>query len=206
MEQQNIGRQFQCIGNNRSFRYVNFLVRHRFLTYYLKIRKITHTNSRTASYVNELLYLKLVYIIFLAVLAGDYFFVLFGAVNTNEQTPSYTVTNEVRILNVNTWSWISSISALSPETRTPGTGGNGDGSSTVNTGTIVGAVVGGVAGLAIIAGLIAFFLVRKRRNRKLEEEKHKSSSAGMLPNEFECKYPFISIHLCEAPSAPSAFS
>ena len=150
--------------------------------------------------------LRLIYIICLAILAGDYLFVLFGAVNVDNQTLTYIHADKIRVMDVNSWSWVSFVSALSPEAITPGTDGNSDGSSTVNTGTIVGAVVGGVAGLAIIAGLIAFFLVRKRRNRKLEEEKHKSSSAGMLPNEFECKYPFISIHLCEAPSAPSAFS
>ena len=128
---------------------------------------------------------------YLAVLAGDYFFVLFGAINTNKETPTYTTSNDVRVLNIKTWSWVTSINALSPEARTPGNDGNGGGSSTVSAGTIAGAVVGGVAGLAIIAGLIAFFLIRKRKNRKFEEEKHKSSRDRMLPNAKDCKYPCI---------------
>jgi len=47
-----------------------------------------------------------------------------------------------------------------------------------NTGAIAGGVVGGVAALAII-GLIAFFILRKRRNKKSTEGE--MGAAAMVP-------------------------
>ncbi|KAI7853822.1 hypothetical protein BDC45DRAFT_145180 [Circinella umbellata] len=90
------------------------------------------------------------------------------------------MTNEVRIMDVNKWSWVSSISALTPEAQFPTTG-----SSSFNTGTIAGAAVGGAAVFALFAGLIAFFLIRRRKKKMLEEEKQKPSRIRMLPDENE---------------------
>ncbi|KAK4118750.1 hypothetical protein N657DRAFT_327114 [Parathielavia appendiculata] len=60
----------------------------------------------------------------------------------------------------------SSIAATSTQTTSaaPPSGGGGGGSSN-NTGAIVGGVVGGVGGLALIAGAIAFFMIRSRKRK-----------------------------------------
>ena len=105
-------------------------------------------------------------------------------------------------MDVNSWSWVSFVNALSPGTQSPTTVPDEDNekqsNSSVSTGTIVGPVVGGVAGLAIIAGIIAFFLIRRRKNREFEEEKNKYSSDRMLPDESECKH--LLVYMCSKPN------
>ncbi|KAG2226901.1 hypothetical protein INT45_010180 [Circinella minor] len=125
-----------------------------------------------------------------AVLAEDYLLVMFGAINWDNKTSIYVYSNDVRVLDVNAWTWLTSISALTPVARPSSTSDleeNDDDNteSSVSIGTIVGAVVGGVAGLAIIIGIIAFLLLRRRKNRRLEKEENKISSARMLPDEAE---------------------
>ncbi|KAG2216549.1 hypothetical protein INT45_006333 [Circinella minor] len=125
---------------------------------------------------------------------------MFGAVNSdNPATAYFSLSNEVRVMDINKWSWVTSVSALTPEalSTTANNGGdskdsgsqgnNTDGSNqfAVSTGTIVGIVVGGVAGLAIIAGLFIFFFIRRRKNRKLEEKDYKYTNDRMPPNEKE---------------------
>ncbi|KAI7856584.1 hypothetical protein BDC45DRAFT_533547 [Circinella umbellata] len=95
-----------------------------------------------------------------AVVAGDYLFVMFGAVNNDNPAAAYfSLSSEVRVMDINKWSWVTSVSALTPEARST-TANNGrdskDGGSqenntgdtnhsAVSTGTIAGIVVGGVA-------------------------------------------------------------
>ncbi|KAK4151827.1 hypothetical protein C8A00DRAFT_16804 [Chaetomidium leptoderma] len=56
-------------------------------------------------------------------------------------------------------------SASAPAQETTGALPPASAGSSNNTGAIVGGVVGGVAGLAIIAGAIAFFLIRSRKKK-----------------------------------------
>ncbi|KAI7853819.1 hypothetical protein BDC45DRAFT_510198 [Circinella umbellata] len=131
-----------------------------------------------------------------SVLAEDYLLVMFGAINWDNKTSIYIFANDVRVLDVNSWTWLTSISALTPEARLTTTEseeseeseeekGDDNNEPSISIGTIVGAVVGGVAGLAIIIGIIAFLLLRRRKNRKLEKEENKISSARMLSGENE---------------------
>ena len=139
--------------------------------------------------------LKLVYIIYLAILTGDYLFILFGAVNVNNNTETFTLSQKIRAMDVNSYSWVSFVRGSTSETQSPTTDVDQNdetlNDSSVSAGTIAGAVVGGVAGLAIIAGITAFFLIRRRKSQKLEEEKNEFSSDRMLPDETDGKRLFI---------------
>lgn len=57
----------------------------------------------------------------------------------------------------------SSTSGTAPAQSTTGVSPPTSGGSSNNTGAIVGGVVGGVAGIALIAGVIAFFIIRSRK-------------------------------------------
>ena len=152
------------------------------------------------------------YNIYLAVVAGDYLFVMFGAVNNDNPAAAYfSLSSEVRVMDINQWSWVTSVSALTPEARSKTANNGGDSKdggsqenntgdtnhSAVSTGTIAGIVVGGVAGLAIIAGLLIFFFIRRRKNRKLKEKDNKHNSDRMPPNqkERECLFVYSFEHI-----------
>lgn len=66
----------------------------------------------------------------------------------------------------------TSASSAASSTQTPASSSAGDGKT--NTGAIAGGVVGGVAGLVVLAGLIWFFL----KKRRLQEQKSQHKSYG----------------------------
>ena len=72
---------------------------------------------------------------------GDrYLYVLFGLV------PPGRATNTVRVLDVETWTWVTQVSAVqAPEDGSEKSQGPSDGTS---AGTIAGAVVGSIAGVS----------------------------------------------------------
>ncbi|KAI9275434.1 hypothetical protein BDA99DRAFT_495459 [Phascolomyces articulosus] len=106
-----------------------------------------------------------------AVLAGNStLFIIFGSTGDSDSALS--------ALDIENWSWLSTVPAVVvPESegdQQGGSPGNGqsqgeqpDSGSSVAPGTIAGAVVGAVAGVAIIGALVFFFL-RRRRNQNGE--------------------------------------
>ncbi|KAI8150020.1 hypothetical protein BJV82DRAFT_6872 [Fennellomyces sp. T-0311] len=89
-----------------------------------------------------------------AVLVESILYILFG------QLPDYSYSSDVRPLDTNSWSWVSSV----PAVKDSGTSGSG-----TSTGTIVGATVGSVGGVAVIGVVVLFFCWRKRRQSKKQE-------------------------------------
>ncbi|KAI8068376.1 hypothetical protein BC940DRAFT_39949 [Gongronella butleri] len=85
-----------------------------------------------------------------AVLYKDALFIMFGA-NASGQ-----MQNSVYVMNTTTFTW----SQVPITTNSTGTGSTGGGGSSISGGTIAGIVVGVVAGVALIGGLV-FFLVRR---------------------------------------------
>ena len=75
-----------------------------------------------------------------------------------------------------------SIKSIIRANETSSAGGSGGGSS--NTGAIAGGVVGGVVGLVLIAGLILFFVRRKKKTerQRMAELEGKSAASGGSPD------------------------
>ena len=98
-------------------------------------------------------------------------FILFGRFN---DVNLGIIANNLLVMDVNKWSWISSVSAVAPvdlanePSSDPTAISNG---SSDNKGVIAGAVVGAVAGISIIAGAI-FFCIRRRRNQSSNNGKN----------------------------------
>ncbi|KAI9252866.1 hypothetical protein BDA99DRAFT_520254 [Phascolomyces articulosus] len=122
-----------------------------------------------------------------AVLAEDYLFIMFGFINYIDQPYSFNTTNKIWGMDVNKWSWVSSINAMTPESipepidTTGSTPGDDGKPNSISTGAIVGAAVGGVVGVAIIAGIVAFFCIRRKKRHQLNEKAEQKSR--MLSND-----------------------
>ncbi|KAI9320137.1 hypothetical protein BX666DRAFT_1919599, partial [Dichotomocladium elegans] len=98
-------------------------------------------------------------------------FILFGSVN------EALLYNDFHVLNISTWSWMERYpglagSAITPNNSTDTTNPNDGERSKSNTGAIAGGVVGGVAGVALIAAAI-FFMRRKRKSQPSPHEAEK---------------------------------
>ncbi|KAI9275862.1 hypothetical protein BDA99DRAFT_532808 [Phascolomyces articulosus] len=112
-----------------------------------------------------------------AVLVGDDLFVMFGSFL--DATSNKIVSNNILILDVNEWSWVSSVKAVTPISQSTKDGDDdssegddgttGNGGSNKSTGKIAGAVVGSVVGLVTIAGAVLFF-IRKQSGRTHHKE------------------------------------
>ncbi|KAI9275865.1 hypothetical protein BDA99DRAFT_532811 [Phascolomyces articulosus] len=107
-----------------------------------------------------------------SVLVGNNLFILFG--RSGDVNMDLTSTR-VWVLNVNRWTWVSSVDAVKPQPLKPGNsvGSNDSSGGGSKTGAIAGAVVGVVIGLSIIAA--AFFFIR-RRQKSNNENKYKSNN------------------------------
>ncbi|KAI9251854.1 hypothetical protein BDA99DRAFT_563545 [Phascolomyces articulosus] len=124
-----------------------------------------------------------------AVLVKDNLYIMFGG--TLEATV-FNIVNQIWVLDVNRWAWVSSVSAVAAEPLPAGsdpsltaigptpTGGSPDSASDgVSSGTIAGAVVGSVVGVALIAGAAFFFI---RRNRRQPEQQEQQQQQQLQPD------------------------
>lgn len=75
---------------------------------------------------------------------------------------------------------------VSTQSPTPSVIAPSSHSSGISTGAAVGATLGGVAGLAIIGGLIAFFILKKRRKARRTPEVAEYSAS--MPSEVHAKH------------------
>ncbi|KAL0088268.1 hypothetical protein F4703DRAFT_1771652 [Phycomyces blakesleeanus] len=107
--------------------------------------------------------------------------------------------SNIYVLDTTAWSWTRMAPAILPSSTNPDspqstTGVNGGTSSTdpvvqhtsSSKGVIAGAVVGALAGIAIIGGLVFCFIKRKRRQEAEEERKEQEerSTGTMIDNPF----------------------
>ncbi|KAI7856582.1 hypothetical protein BDC45DRAFT_58916 [Circinella umbellata] len=118
-----------------------------------------------------------------AVLVENNLFILFG--RSNDGNLGITA-NNILVMDVNKWSWISSISAVAPVDRSinglsPDSPPDSNNSSD-NKGAIAGAVVGALAGVSIIAGAIFFFIRRKRNQPSNNEQNEYVSHNNNIPS------------------------
>ncbi|KAI8137215.1 hypothetical protein BJV82DRAFT_636161 [Fennellomyces sp. T-0311] len=127
-----------------------------------------------------------------AVIVEHYMYIIFGVV-------AGQATSDIRALDIESWSWLASVPAIQPVEPTEPS----DGSSGSSVGTIVGAVVGSVGGVAIVGGIIAFFYIRKRRRAK-EQAVTKAAENDTEPSS-NIKDDHDSVPL-ESPTSPGGFS
>ncbi|KAI8149012.1 hypothetical protein BJV82DRAFT_590371 [Fennellomyces sp. T-0311] len=127
-----------------------------------------------------------------AVLVDDRFlFVMFGLV------PPGRATSTVRVLDIETWSWVNVVSAVQvPEDAD---GSSSEASGGTSAGTIAGAVVGSIAGVALIGAIIAFVYLRRKRQAKTEQDA-KVDEINISPEDRK------DTALLSAPTSPGALS
>ncbi|KAI9251853.1 hypothetical protein BDA99DRAFT_521350 [Phascolomyces articulosus] len=126
-----------------------------------------------------------------AVIVENNLFIIFGYGNTNGGSYSQ---NNIYVLDLETFEWRSSISAVTPEpqpTETSTSEPTHVDPDAISAGTIAGAVVGAVVGVSVIAG-IAFFFLRRKRRQSQEELENQSSGDRMLPAEDDIPPPSYS--------------
>lgn len=97
------------------------------------------------------------------------------------------LTNRTWVLDVDCWAWVSSISAVSPQ-ETSYISLTGD--DNANSAEIIaGAVIGAVAGAAIIACSVFLYIRRKRQNLQKSTEEHIEINREALLAEDDCPAP-----------------
>ncbi|KAI9276909.1 hypothetical protein BDA99DRAFT_121249 [Phascolomyces articulosus] len=96
-----------------------------------------------------------------AVLAGNHsLFIIFGSVAFDRPTV------DINVLNINDWTWMDTVPAIVVNENDD----DDDDTKGVSTGTIVGAVIGSIVGVAILVGVIVFFLIRRRKRNYYTEK------------------------------------
>ena len=112
---------------------------------------------------------------------------------------SATNDSNVYVLDLNQWSWTRVTTTGYPANAIPSTNttdpNNNSGQSFINksnTGTIVGAAVGGVLGLLLIIAIALFFIIRKRKNRNGNNRDIKDElSENITPNHNNVDSPYF---------------
>ncbi|KAI9275866.1 hypothetical protein BDA99DRAFT_532812 [Phascolomyces articulosus] len=103
-----------------------------------------------------------------AILIGDNLFIMFGRTTAG-------LSNRIWVLDVNRWAWISSITAVMPDSTSTTSGVS---NKSMSPGAIAGAVIGAVGGVAIAGAIVFFFLRRKRNQKSNNKRKFNSNNFG----------------------------
>lgn len=113
-----------------------------------------------------------------AILLNSSLFILFGGNSGGLQQDFF-------IIDVDNWNLTNTFAGANPNGSAGNSGGGSGASGGISGGAIAGIVVGVVVGVGIIAGAIAFFFIRRKRqaNKSSEKRDYVSDSKGGSSNE-----------------------